>query len=128
MLLSIPAIVGAVGIVGVALFLYIFAFIFTNGSSPQGRSYDKFIQDMCNPKGQFSFLQTVLTYGYLKRTTKLCIRHWRLKLFPQPTAELGKPCPDATLVTLNNESKSLLRDYVHKDTHIPLILNFGSYT
>jgi hypothetical protein len=128
MFLSIPAIAGVVSLITVALFFYVLSLIITNGSSPQGKTYDKFVQDICNPKGRFSFLRTVLTYGYLKRTTKLCLRHWHMKLFPQPTAELGKPCPDAALVTLNGEARSLLRDYVQKESHIPLILNFGSYT
>jgi hypothetical protein len=123
----IPTAIGA----GVVFFcLYVFLFIFLTGSSNQGRPYDKFIMDICSPKGDGDFFKTVFTFGYCKRTVKRFLQYYRLKFFPQPTAELHKPAPDATIVTLNGETRSLVRDYVEEcqKLRIPLILNMGSYT
>jgi hypothetical protein len=124
-------IVGGVAIAAIALFLYIFAFVFLPSdpeSTNKGRPYDKFIMDTCSPKGDAAFFQTVFTFGYLKRTTKKFFQYYRLKLFPQPQASVGRPCPDATLVTLEGKIKSLIDDYVKKEPNMPLILNMGSYT
>jgi hypothetical protein len=41
---------------------------------------------------------------------------------------LGKPCPDASVVTLDGEKRSLLTDFVLTCPSTPLILNMGSYT
>ncbi len=110
----------------IALVGYIFVFIFVSGSKPSGGNYDKFVHETCSSKTPF--IKTVLTFGYFKRTFKQFYQHYKLKLFPVPKAQLGKACPDAKLVTLNGEMKSLLANYVNVNPEIPLILNMGSYT
>lgn len=117
------------GVASFALFFYIFIFIFISGSSNTGQAYDKFIMTICSPKGDGEFFKTVLTWGYFKRSFKRFYQHYRLVLFPQPRAELGKPCPDATVITLENQGvRSLLRDYIDNAGDMPVILNMGSYT
>jgi hypothetical protein len=115
---------------GVVLFLYIFLFIFLSGEGNRGRAYDKFIMAICSPQGDGAFFMTVFTFGYLKRTWKRFLQHYRLKLFPQPTATLNKPAPDAAVVTLSGEKRSLLKDFIQETQkmNMPLILNMGSYT
>lgn len=102
-------------------------FIFISGSGNKGTAYDAFIKKICS-NINFAFFRTILTWGYLKRSSKNCVRHHRLNFLPVPTAELGKPCPDAKLVDLNRNTKHLLADYVAQCGSILLILNMGSYT
>lgn len=110
------------------LILYIFAFVIVFGPQPKGKEYDKFIMDLSAPQGDASFIKTVLTWGYFKRSFREFIKYYKLKFFPVSKATLGKRCPDATLVSLDGTVKSLLKDYVDIDQDIPLILNMGSYT
>eukprot|EP01031_Cornospumella_fuschlensis_P046488 gene46488-56926_t len=107
-LLGVAALlVGALG-----LFIYIFIFIFISGSKSTGQVYDKFVMDICSPKGDGAFIKTVFTYGYFKRSFKRFYQHYKLKLFPVPQATLGEKCPDAELVRLDGTACQLLRDYV----------------
>ena len=108
--------------------LYIFGFIFIHGSSPgKDKGQDDFIDKTCAPSG---LLKTVLTWGYFKASFRRFLQFYRLCLFPQPQAKLGKPAVDAVLIDLvSNSEKSLLRDYVmNMPSGMPLILNMGSYT
>ena len=108
--------------------LYIFGFIFIHGSSPgQDKGQDKFIDKTCAPSG---LLKTVLTWGYFKASFRRFLQFYRLCLFPQPQATLGKPAVDAVLIDLTSGSeKSLLADYIMQmPAGMPLILNMGSYT
>jgi hypothetical protein len=118
---------GAIALVlGVLLsFVYIWTFIFISGSRHTGKPNDELIMRLCS-KGNTSFAQTLFTWGYLKRSFKNFYRYYRLKLYPAPFAKLGNRCPDARLVDLDGNMRSLL-DY-ELDFDIPLILNMGSYT
>ncbi|RYG70458.1 hypothetical protein EON64_00120 [archaeon] len=89
------------------LFVYIFIFIFISGSKNSGKAYDKFVMEICSPKGDGAFLKTVLTFGYFKRSFKRFYQYYKLKLFPVPTAVLGGKCPDAQLVTLGKQSSHI---------------------
>ena len=120
------AIISILGI-AIALTVYVFIFIFISGSSSKGLPYDEFVMFICSPKGTKSFMSTVFTWGYFKRSFKNCLRHYRLKLFPVPKAMLGKACPDAKLVALDGTVKSLAEHYLKLDD-MPVILNMGSYT
>lgn len=110
-----------------ALLFYIWIFIFVSGSANKGQAYDQFIMDICS-KSTFSFFKTLLSFGYLKRSFKTFYRYYRLKFFPVEFAQLGKKSPDAKLIDLNGNEKSLLKDYIEKSYDMPLILNMGSYT
>jgi hypothetical protein len=108
--------------------LYIFGFIFIHGSSPgKDKGQDDFIDKTCAPSG---LLKTVLTWGYFKASFRRFLQFYRLCLFPQPQAKLGKPAVDAVLIDLvSNSEKYLLKDYVmNMPSGMPLILNMGSYT
>ena len=110
-----------------ALLFYVWIFIFISGSANKGQPYDKFIMDICS-SSTFSFFKTLLSWGYFKRSFKTFYRHYRLKFFPVHFAELGKKSPDAKLIDLDGNVKSLLKDYIEKSYSMPLILNMGSYT
>lgn len=115
------------GLAAFALLFYVWIFIFISGSCNTGQAYDKFIMNICSSSG-LAFFKTILTWGYLKRSFKNCLRHYRLKFFPVPAAELWKPCPEATLVDLHGNTKYLLKDYINQPSSMPIILNMGSYT
>jgi hypothetical protein len=112
----------------VLLFLHVFLFIFTSGSSPgKDAAQDEFIDQTCAPNK--TLINTVVTWGYFKATWRRCKNYYRLLLFPQPRAILGKIAPDAKIVNLTGEEKSLVSDYISKmPMGMPLILNMGSYT
>lgn len=118
---------GGHGWPGRALLFYVWIFIFISGSSNKGTAYDEFIMKICSTNN-WSFFRTLLSLGYLKRSFKNMYRYYKLKFFPIPFAKLGGQCPDAGLVDLNGNRKSLLLDYSMKNPTIPLILNMGSYT
>ena len=122
------AIAGLVLTGALALVIYIFLFPFLSGSKNSGGAYDKFVMEICCPKGDDTFLQTLLSWGYFKRSFKNFVRHYRLKLFPVPSAQLGKRCPDCQVVTLDGKVKSLLKDYLEVDSDLPIVINLGSYT
>lgn len=127
-MISTTAIVmGSLG-AGFALFVYIFLFIFLSGPEARSKAYDKFVMEICSPNGDFAFIKTVFTFGYFKRSFKRFCQYYRLKLFPQPRAEVGKRAPDATVVTLDGEKRSLLKDFLLDAGDMPVILNMGSYT
>jgi hypothetical protein len=109
-----------------ALFLYIAGFMFIHGTSPKGSKHDQWINKICAPEGIFN---TVMTWGYLKASWSRFFNFYRLMLFPQPFAAVGKVAVDAKLVDLNGKVVSLLHDYIGKmPKGKPLILNMGSYT
>ncbi len=115
------------GITALGFFLYSWQFIFLHGSSPSGKAYDLFVKKVCS-SGDVDFLKTILTFGYYKKSFSRMIWYYRLKFFPVPTATLGESAPDAKIVTLDGQVKSLLKDYINVNSDIPLILNMGSYT
>lgn len=120
---TIAAIVAPLG-----LLFYLWVYIFISGSSPKGGAYDKFIMGICT-SSDFNFFKTLLCWGYFKRSAKECIKAYKLYFFPVPMAKLGGKAPDAKLVDLNGNSKSLVEDYIKKmGPSIPLIINIGSYT
>lgn len=106
---------------------YIFVFIFTHGSSPgKNERQDKYINETCAPSG---LLKTVLTWGYAKASFRRFYNVYRLKLFPQPQASLGKLAPDAKVISLSGKVQYLFSDYISKVPQgMPIILNMGSYT
>ncbi len=115
------------GVLG--LFFYIYLFIFISGPNRArafGRIYGEIVSP--GPNGERPFIKSITNWGFFKRSFKSFLRHYRLMLFPVPKAVAGKACPDAHLVTLSGESKSLLKDYVKVNNEMPLILNMGSYT
>jgi hypothetical protein len=114
-------------LLALGLFLYTWTFVFLVGTGPSGKAYDNFVMQICSSKGRSAFMKTTWTWGYYKRSLKQCIRYYKLKLFPVPVANLGKTCPDATLIGLDGKEKSLLKDYILQlPTDMPLILNMGS--
>jgi hypothetical protein len=110
-----------------AAFLYIWTFIFIRNSGPKGQPLNEYVMKLCS-KRSLSFARSLFTWGYCKRAFKNCYRYYRLKLYPAPFAKLGKRCPDAKLVDLDGNVRSLLADYVDLNSDIPLVLNMGSYT
>ena len=69
----------------------------------------------------------MLTWGYTKATWRRFHRYYGALMMKK--AKLGEKALDADLVTLNNETKSLLNDYINvMPKGMPLILNMGSYT
>ncbi len=118
-----PVLYGA-GAVGVGFFAYVFGFIFIHGSIPRGDKLDKWIDEVCAPSG---LGKTVLTWGYTKATWRRFCRYYGAIMMKK--AKLGEKALDADLISLNNEPKSLLHDYVNvMPKGMPLILNMGSYT
>jgi hypothetical protein len=120
----------ALALLPVALLFYIWIFIFVipGGAGPSGKPYDNFIMKICS-SSDLAFFRTILTWGYFKRSFKTFYKFYKLALFPVPFAKLGGVAPDAKLVDLDGNSKSLLLDYIKKcPPSIPLILNMGSYT
>jgi len=114
------------GVLGLGL--YVFGFIFLSGSSPgKNKGQDDFIDKTCT--GEKGLVKTVLTWGYAKATWRRFINRYKLVIFPQPQAMLGKAAPDAKLATLDGKEQFLLRDHVEKMAPgMPLILNMGSFT
>jgi predicted metal-dependent hydrolase len=111
-----------------ALLFYIFVFLFIPRKYEPRKMVEKIIVWVKSPTAVLKFWRTILTIGYMKRAIKKFYQYYRLKFSPQPRAEEGKSCPNATVVNLDGEMKSLLHDFVQVDPHIPLILNMGSYT
>lgn len=110
----------------VLLCLYVVAFMFLHGDGPKGTKHDKWINTVCAPEGIF---ETVKSWGYVKASWTRFYNVYRLKLFPQDSAEVGKRAPEAKLISLEGKELSLLRDYVQKvPKGMPLVLNMGSYT
>ena len=107
--------------------LLIFTHIFMSGGPDKNDlENNKFIQDTC---GKEKFIKSIFTIGYIKASIRRFIADYKLLIFPQPQAELGKFAPDCNLVNLNGQSLSLLEDYIKKcPKGMPLILNMGSYT
>jgi hypothetical protein len=113
-------------VISLGLFVYIAGFMFIHGTNPKGSKHDDWINQVCAPEGIFN---TVMTWGYLKASFQRFYDFYRLKLFPQPFAVVGKPAVDATVVDLNGRELSLLHDYIQKMPQgVQLILNMGSYT
>lgn len=109
-----------------ALNLYIFAFMFIHGTGPSGSKNDEWINKVCAPNGLF---ETVLTWGYYKASFRRFYNHYRLQLFPVPTAAEGKKAIPAKLIGLDGKELSLIEDYVQTTPPgVPLILNMGSFT
>jgi hypothetical protein len=106
---------------------YIGSFVMVKYSSPnKDPEYDKWVRDVCAPTG---ILKTLLTVGYFKASLKIIFRHYKQFFLSIPVAELGKPAPDACVVDLCGNKKSLRNDYfANMQKSMPLILNFGSYT
>lgn len=99
----VPAIGIGVGVVCTAA--YIFGFIFIHGSIPgANKKQDEFIDKTCAPSG---LLKTVLTWGYTKATWRRFLVHYKGVLYPQPQAKLGQRAPDAVLITLDGQARSL---------------------
>lgn len=118
------------GIGAIVLFLvYIWAFVFIHGGPPgKNKKVDAFVDVTCCPKR--GLFVTLLSFGYLKLGFRRFVQFYRLVLFPQPQAKLGKPALDAIVHAVNSgEQKSLLKDYIQAmPKGMPLVLNFGSYT
>ena len=115
------------GIVASLLLFYIWIFIFISGAPSKGREYDKFVMKICSKSG-WTFFRTLLTWGYFKRSFKTFLRHYRLKFFPVPQAELNCIAPNAQLVSLDGSKTTLWSKYISETEKMPLILNMGSYT
>ena len=113
-----------VSIVILAVFLHVFLFIFTHGSSPgKDKAQNNFIDATCAPSG---LLKTVLTFGYAKASYRRCYNYYRL-MFKQK-AKLGQAAPDCKVVDLNGNNQ-LLSKYINAvPKGMPLIINSGSYT
>lgn len=119
-----PALYGAAGAIGIGFAAYVFGFIFIHGSAPRDDKLSKWINEVCAPTG---LGKTVLTWGYTKATWRRFYRYYGALMMKK--AKLGEKALDADLVTLNNETKSLLNDYINvMPKGMPLILNMGSYT
>jgi hypothetical protein len=113
-------------VVPLLVFIYVFGFIFIHGSVPAGSKHDNWITETCAPEGLHI---SVMTWGYFKLSCARCLDFYRLLLFPQARAKMGKKAPDAKLVDLKGKELSLLHDYIEKmPKGMPLILNMGSYT
>lgn len=72
-------------------------------------------------------LISMLLNGMFWHSIYTRIMQW---LFPQwyPVIKLYQKAPDAKLVGLDGKTvKSLVRDYINVERHIPLVLNIGSY-
>lgn len=123
------AVAGALSVAGASAALYVFAFIFISGSAPGklgNSAQDKFIDQTCN--GKSGLLPTVLTLGYCKATVRRFVASWKLLVWPQPQAMVGKPAPDAALVTLDGRQVQLSEYLSAVPPGMPLVLNMGSFT
>jgi hypothetical protein len=74
------------------------------------------------------FMWSLCRMNYITFTLKQAARHYYLKLFPQPRAEVGQKAPDAALVTLDGQLTSLAKYFADAPRNCPVVLNFGSYT
>jgi hypothetical protein len=115
-------------VVVVAVLIYALMYMFLMGSSPgDNPALDAFIQSTLSSKSDKNgFMKSVFTFGYMKASLR---RFWAAHrvYFSMTVAEKGKTAPDALVVTIRGEEKSLRGEYIKK-TSVPLILNMGSYT
>lgn len=114
----------------IAFYIYIWNFTLLESPAPFNAKYNKFVMKVSSPKGVKQFIRTLFSFGYFRKSFARFLRYYRLKIFPVSRAEAGEKAPDATLVTLDGQTRSLLKDYIldPRFNDIPLILNMGSYT
>lgn len=113
------------------IFLHGWTFILTHGSTPsKDKSYNQFVMRVSSPRGAFDFIKSLFSYGYLKLSFGMMVKHYMNLVLPIKTARVGRGCEDAKLICLDGKERSLLLDYVFPNvkSKIPLVLNFGSYT
>jgi hypothetical protein len=109
--------------------IYIFGFIFFHGSLPgKDRNQDAFIDKTCSDSS-YGLVKSVLTWGYFKASFRRFREYYKLFFTSVPVATLGMKAVDARLVDLDGKELLLINDFISKvPSHIPLILNMGSYT
>jgi len=104
-------------------------FPFLVGSSPDvDPKYAEFVMRVCGYQNG-GFLWTLCSWHYFTWSLRQMLQHHYLQLFPGTIAAPGQQAPDAEIVTLTGQAKSLLKDYIQAlPADVPMVLNFGSYT
>lgn len=112
------------------LFIYGLGYMFLMGSSPgEHPALDAFIKSTLSTgdgKGR-GMLDSVLTFGYVKATFRRFYATYRA-YFTMTIAQEGKQAPDAAVVTLSGELKTLHAIFQSVPSGHPIVLNCGSYT
>lgn len=123
---TVLLVIGGLGL-GIGIPLMVLTHMFRSGTpDPKDPSYNSYIMSVC---GKDKFINSVLTYGYIKASIRRFCNDWRVALSCPPRVSLGSRAVDCKLVDINGKPLSLLRDYIEKMPRgMPLVLNMGSYT
>ena len=118
----------AAGVGLLALFLYGLFYMFLMGSSPGDHpALDSFIQSTLGKGGHSDFLNSVLTWGYVKATfRRFFATYWAYATTTQ--ARLGRRAPDARVVSLDGQVTRLHDVLAEAPRGVPVVLSMGSYT
>jgi hypothetical protein len=117
-------------LLSVALFIYAALFMIIHKSKPRDpvkqRNHSKWVSTVCAPEG---IINTVYSWGYVRASFTRCWNYYKVRIWPVPFALEGQKAPDAKLVDLHGNPKSLLHDYIQAmPAGKPIILNMGSYS